>query len=877
MEHDVLDFGGIQNNMKQAFFLPVHRHAAIPRQDLAARVLGAKPALVILQGGGGTGKSVTATQIVHHYLQQPDTAAVWVQLQPDTVGVEEVWQRVFTALDEANLVPEQSVASALSQGGLSTVTQEIITRGLAEVRGNVMVVLDDAHLGMDPDLEESIVFQLGCSQHLTIVLTTREKHPYLSSTSAQLRVPVVEVDGAGLALTAAEIATMLGERMPELNRLNCEQLANRIHQQSRGWVIAAHALVIEAVKHRELEASNTETPLQRSSFVIELVNRMLTRGSIEERKVLCGAALFSEISAEVLAKALYKDPKDIAKILETHEESNVEYRVDNEGVRWYRHHDLIQAELESRAEATFGTQFLTQFYSRAAHALEETRPYLAVRASIRGGQWQLLSDIMVHRNIVTLRRERLAVWLAEIPPTVRKDYPVLAAFALLDEYAFPTGRFKQVLMGFKMLAGPALSAEIRKEGLPGVIATTLRMVAARLTGREALAVEMAELTQRKLENITAEDYAKISQTLEVGMTQTAITHIHAGNMPAAEQVLGPILDNPRAAHHRNLAHASSLHAWTSAWRGDMKEAQRFTAQSAQLVMPLGWHDSYFGTGFRIAAAIEELERGNPEQAREHLDALAAHAATIEHWPVMAWVEATIAESQLGPAEALQVLEHQIGARKGRSVLLPNNKLLLHGLRARLLWLSGQVLPRSKSSMRKELPAVYEALSQGEFDIARALASSLAVTPRSIGYPRLRAEAILLLAEACRSSGDTHGATNAAQTAAVIMQNNDLVLPMRALPSQAAQELARLAPLLPVEHSSQGATRQVRSLTPAEHRALIAVIEQGSVAAGAAALFLSPETVKSYLKQVYRKLGVNNRADAIRVAGEAGLLNAEHSD
>lgn len=211
-----------------------------------------------------------------------------------------------------------------------------------------------------------------------------------------------------------------------------------------------------------------------------------------------------------------------------------------------------------------------------------------------------------------------------------------------------------------------------------------------------------------------------------------------------------------------------------------------------------------------------LERGNPQRAQEHLDAFAAHAATIEHWPVMAWVEAHIVESQRGPAEALQALEHQIRERKGRSVLLPSNKLLLHGLRARLMWLSGQVLPRSKAAMRKELPAVYEALSQGEFDVARALASSLAATQQSIGHPRLRAEAFLLLAEACRSSGDTPGATKAAHTAAMIMRNNGLVLPMRALPAKAAQELAQMAPSLPVEHSSQGATRQNRPLTPAEH-------------------------------------------------------------
>jgi DNA-binding NarL/FixJ family response regulator len=39
---------------------------------------------------------------------------------------------------------------------------------------------------------------------------------------------------------------------------------------------------------------------------------------------------------------------------------------------------------------------------------------------------------------------------------------------------------------------------------------------------------------------------------------------------------------------------------------------------------------------------------------------------------------------------------------------------------------------------------------------------------------------------------------------------------------------------------------------------------------AAELFLSPRTVHAHLTSVYRKLGVANRAEAVRVAVERGL-------
>jgi len=33
------------------------------------------------------------------------------------------------------------------------------------------------------------------------------------------------------------------------------------------------------------------------------------------------------------------------------------------------------------------------------------------------------------------------------------------------------------------------------------------------------------------------------------------------------------------------------------------------------------------------------------------------------------------------------------------------------------------------------------------------------------------------------------------------------------------------------------------------------------------LFVSPETIKTHLKHLYQKLGVNNRRDAAAIAGE----------
>lgn len=62
-----------------------------------------------------------------------------------------------------------------------------------------------------------------------------------------------------------------------------------------------------------------------------------------------------------------------------------------------------------------------------------------------------------------------------------------------------------------------------------------------------------------------------------------------------------------------------------------------------------------------------------------------------------------------------------------------------------------------------------------------------------------------------------------------------------------------------------------ALTPAERRVLDALGGHPSTAAVAEALGVSPNTVKTQLKSVFKKLGVNSRDEAVAVATQFSLF------
>jgi DNA-binding NarL/FixJ family response regulator len=64
---------------------------------------------------------------------------------------------------------------------------------------------------------------------------------------------------------------------------------------------------------------------------------------------------------------------------------------------------------------------------------------------------------------------------------------------------------------------------------------------------------------------------------------------------------------------------------------------------------------------------------------------------------------------------------------------------------------------------------------------------------------------------------------------------------------------------------------VAALTRREHDVLVELARGRSYRAMARTLFVSENTVKSHVTAVYRKLGVDRRIDAIRVARETQVL------
>jgi DNA-binding CsgD family transcriptional regulator len=68
-------------------------------------------------------------------------------------------------------------------------------------------------------------------------------------------------------------------------------------------------------------------------------------------------------------------------------------------------------------------------------------------------------------------------------------------------------------------------------------------------------------------------------------------------------------------------------------------------------------------------------------------------------------------------------------------------------------------------------------------------------------------------------------------------------------------------------------RAVYGFTPTEARVALEIVSAGSIAAAGLALKLAPETVRTHLKRIYAKTGVNRRSALVRLLGAAAIVHA----
>jgi LuxR family maltose regulon positive regulatory protein len=342
--------------------LPARCGGLVARPRLVA-ILSELPAkrLAVIKAPAGFGKTSLAAAWTEK-LEQSGNCVGWLTIDTDDDEATRFLFYVSHALHHACPVVGAGATGLILENNLidPTAILSSLINDLAEIEDDIYLFLDDYHwLGASRIHQTVAYFLKHAPSHCHVVLTTRTEPP-LPLATLRAQNQLIEIDAAALRFDMQETQAFLDSTKPGVLELPDVQLLQR---KTEGWPAALRIISSmpsqsgSGLKEYVHNLSGSQRPVAAylaemlGGLPADLVDFMLRTAILDRLSgPLCGAVTGSSSSRTILTSLVQR------QMLLT--------PLDNDGV-WFRYHALLAEYLRQRLEADRGTE-TPELHRRAA-------------------------------------------------------------------------------------------------------------------------------------------------------------------------------------------------------------------------------------------------------------------------------------------------------------------------------------------------------------------------------------------------------------------------------------------------------------------------------------------------------------------------------
>ena len=378
-----------------------------------------QPALTLVSAAAGFGKT---TLVAEWFADGPATA--WLSLDRRDNDPALFWSYVVAALRSAAPAVGATARSLLAapQPSIDAVVATLLN-DLHDVAHDVVLVLDDYHVIDLPEIHDAVAFLLGhLPANVHLVIASRADPP-LPLATLRARGELLEIRAADLRFTSDEAAAYLSDAMDlTLAPADVEVLEVR----TEGW-IAALQLAALSMRGRDDVAGFIAEFAGDDRFILDyLVGEVLDRQSADVRRFLLETSILGRLTGPLCDAVTRRT--DSRETLEQLERANLFLVPLDDRRIWYRYHHLFADMLRAHLldEAPDGVPELhrraSDWYDAHGAPAEAITHAMAGEHVERAAQLIELAAPLMGRNRqeATVRR-----WLEALPDEVFHDRPVL--------------------------------------------------------------------------------------------------------------------------------------------------------------------------------------------------------------------------------------------------------------------------------------------------------------------------------------------------------------------------------------------------------------------------------------------------------------------
>jgi LuxR family maltose regulon positive regulatory protein len=819
--------------------------------------------LVVLHAPSGYGKSIALAK----WAAETDRRGVWVRLVEGAEEPAGFVQQLADALTASAMIPPaHPFAQASATLSLESDPWAFFRRGLDTIERPLTLAIDEAHVLSD-ETASGLLRALQNLPWLDVRIATRRSGP-LTDPSAGLAIDSILVGTETLRLTRAEAEEVLG----------VHSIPGRVDGiLTHGGAPALARLVVLGADRGSDEISPWSVEDAADSLL------RMRRGTWDERFLgfLERTSLADAVSDD-LAAGLSGEADAHALLQRAESEGLGSWTAPTSGgpplfvyASFFR--EALEREFRRRVPRTTVRPLVVEV---ARWELAHGRPWPALRRAVESSDWSLASDVVrQHWNDLFRYSAQIRELFQDVPPLTLSRQPLITVLLAMIYNARNLHRVRAV--EYFLLA--AYGARMQRSAAPPAdraLLNAIETASMRVSGRSRAATATARAAYDGLQAMDVRERDQLGRNEPTVWNQTGTSLFYGGD---TERALDCFARSTAVSDAKGLTaglQGLALSAGVRAITGDLPEARIAVEEAERRDWPDGWLDGYPASFLRVAQSFLALEAGEVDAADAILRRLDVHRPTIEHWSHLAHLDTLISLYRSDAEGARLRLEAEVRNQRAR-----HNSLRLTEARIRhtvvLAELARGDLPAAENELSKAPNDIRTAVSRARIALAgndpeRAL-RLLQSHDDAAGSSRTRAE-YLALTCAALALGDTEQESNAAvfrrlwallrdrgqRVALALVPSTGLDAMLRA--SSGDESLAELGRAIDTARRLEviPARPAAPRLTPRERAVARELARSDSVAGMAAALNVSPNTVKTQLRGLYRKLGVNSRTDALRV-------------
>jgi LuxR family maltose regulon positive regulatory protein len=880
--------------------------------------------VLLVSAKAGSGK----TSLISQWLLASEKRAAWLSLDSEDSDPGRFVGYVLAALHSAGMVddlespPNLDASTPFDPRTMAS----MILEHCFESNTSPLLILDDYHVIEDESVHALIEgFVEGLGQAGRLVLISRTDPP-LPLARWRGRGQMAEIRDADLRFRRDEAEEFLREVMNL--ELTSSQLS-LLTERTEGWIVGLQlaGITLRSQPRPEVPEDFIQNFGGTNRYILDyLLEEVLERQPRHIRDFLLKTAILDRFSADV-CDAVSRSPEEVLskvdrdqtpipagtrdskQILRQLEEANMFLIPLDDERRWFRYHHLFSDLLRSELQQRSTQEEIRTLHKRAGEWFRENElTEEAMSHAMAAGEYETAATI-IEENIVSLLSQstmpRLLRWIRALPEGIVQARPWIAVH-LANTLAF-AGQVTEIERILATVDGLATDdPEFR--GLFG-FAAAIRAFTANLEGNSDRAFEMAahseeflgddHLNARAMASYAAADThfalddmtqaeEKYREMLRLGersgqllMTVTALCELASvkkvqGRLHAAQDLYSEAWDQlvefnglgTRLRCHVEFGMADLLYEWNQ-----LDEAYEHAMKGMDIRARLG---GYYVTGdiplMRIhqargesGEALDVLRAVEQVVGSSHVQLSGAHALRA------ASVHQYVA---VGDLDRARRHADQCRGNTDLEALARARLLLALGQFSEALNLSDRQLREIREGMRTAraikmlcLKALaYEGLSRHEE--AETTTLEAVTLGRPEGFVRTFLDAGPQLAAIIHRTLEPHqpGDPGASPMDLLLKEYAGTLLSAYATDRESAKTT-----LAEIGMRSQD-PRYVDPLTQRELEVLSLIAEGLSNKEMASQLVVAPSTIKQHLKNIYAKLDVHNRTEAVSRARDLHLIS-----